>query len=66
MPEVNTISKKNKEKDIIKIIANYAKYWYLFVIGALICGVLAFFYIRYTFVTEYNVYAKILLNDKFS
>ncbi|CAH8293064.1 capsular exopolysaccharide synthesis family protein [Mariniflexile fucanivorans] len=64
MSEVNKISKKNMEKDIIKIISSYLKYWYLFVIGAAICVALAFFHLRYRVVTQYDIYAKILLNDK--
>ncbi|WP_372753021.1 GumC family protein [Mariniflexile sp.] len=64
MSKVNTVSKTNKEKDIIKILASYLKYWYLFVIGAAICLVLAFLYVRYKVVPDYNIYAKVLLNDK--
>lgn len=64
MPNVNTNPKKDMEKDMIKIIASYLKYWYLFVIGAAICFALAFLHLRYRVVPEYNIYAKILLNDK--
>jgi tyrosine-protein kinase Etk/Wzc len=52
------------EKDILKIIAGYLKYWYLFLIGGAICVALAFLYIRYKVVPEYSIAGKILLNDK--
>src|SRR5690606_31228531 len=52
------------EKDIMKILASYLRYWYLFLIGATICIVLAFLYIRYKVVPEYSISGKILLNDK--
>ncbi|MCB4798995.1 GumC family protein [Neotamlana laminarinivorans] len=52
------------EKDIAKIVSNYLKYWYLFVIGSVICLVLAFLHIRYNVVSEYYIAGKVLLNDK--
>ena len=52
------------EKDIVKILKNYLRYWYLFLIGAAICIALAFLYLRYKVTPEYYVSSKILLNDK--
>ncbi|WP_044633297.1 GumC family protein [Neotamlana sedimentorum] len=52
------------EKDIIKILASYLRYWYLFLIGAVICLAIAFFYLRYNVTPEYYIGGKILLNDK--
>ena len=52
------------EKDIFKIILGYLKYWYLFLIGAIICLALAFLHIRYNVTPEYYASGKILLNDK--
>jgi tyrosine-protein kinase Etk/Wzc len=52
------------EKDIMKILTNYLRYWYLFLIGGAVCIALAFMYIRYKVVPEYSVAGKILLNDK--
>src|SRR5690606_12777549 len=52
------------EKDIMKILSSYLRYWYLFLIGAIICIALAFLYIRYEVVPEYSISGKILLNDK--
>lgn len=48
----------------MKVLINYLRYWYLFLIGAAICVVLAFLYLRYKTVPEYEVGGKILLNDK--
>ncbi|KJD34641.1 hypothetical protein PK35_02380 [Tamlana nanhaiensis] len=52
------------EKNVIKIIAGYLKYWYLFLIGVLICVTLAFFYVRYKITPEYYIGGKVMLNDK--
>ena len=52
------------EKDIVKILTNYLRYWYLFLIGGAICIALAFLYLRYEVTPEYYVGGKILLNDK--
>ncbi len=52
------------EKDISKIILGYLKYWYLFLVGSVICLVLAFLHIRYNITPEYYISGKILLNDK--
>ncbi|SFZ94014.1 capsular exopolysaccharide family [Flaviramulus basaltis] len=52
------------EKDIIKILTNYLRYWYLFLICATICVALAFLYLRYKVTPVYYVSGKILLNDK--
>lgn len=48
----------------MKVLTNYLRYWYLFLIGAAVCIVLAFLYIRYKVVPEYGIAVKILLNDK--
>lgn len=48
----------------MKVLTNYLRYWYLFLIGAAICVVLAFLYLRYKTVPEYEIGGKILLNDK--
>ncbi|WP_111307949.1 GumC family protein [Confluentibacter sediminis] len=52
------------EKDIMKILRSYLRYWYLFLIGGAICVALAFLYIRYEVVPQYYISGKILLNDK--
>lgn len=52
------------EKDIFKIIASYLKYWYWFIIGAVLSVALTFLYIRYQVVPQYDIYSRILLNDK--
>ncbi|GAA4816922.1 GumC family protein [Litoribaculum gwangyangense] len=52
------------EKDIFKILLNYLRYWYLFLISSIICLVGAYFYVRYNVTPEYYASGKILLNDK--
>ena len=52
------------EKNIIKILANYLRYWYLFLISAIICLILASMHIRYSIIPEYYISGRILLNDK--
>ncbi len=52
------------EKDIFIILKAYLKYWYLYLIGAIICLALAFLHIRYKITPEYYVSGKILLNSK--
>lgn len=52
------------EKNIIKIIAGYLKYWYLFLIGAVVCFALAYFYARYSVKPLYYIGGKVMLNDK--
>lgn len=52
------------EKDLIKVIQKYTKYWYYFIISILICSVLAFLYLRYKVTPEYFIEGKVLLNDK--
>lgn len=48
----------------MKVLTNYLRYWYLFIIGAAFCIILAFLYLRYQVVPEYEIGGKILLNDK--
>ena len=52
------------EKDIVKILKNYLRYWYLFLVGVLICLSLAYLHVRYNVTPEYYISGKILLNDK--
>jgi tyrosine-protein kinase Etk/Wzc len=52
------------EKDIIKILLGYLRYWYWFFIMGSICIALAFLYIRYEIIPQYYISGQILLNDK--
>lgn len=56
----NLTNNANTDFDIMKYLKNYLKNWKWFVISCLLCGILAFFYIRYT-QPEYNAYAKIMI-----
>ncbi|HEA31100.1 MAG TPA: polysaccharide biosynthesis tyrosine autokinase [Leeuwenhoekiella sp.] len=64
MHDINNKSAKNKSKDIKKILTSYLNYWYLFAIGLVICIVLAFLYLRYNAVPQYQVSSIMLVNDK--
>lgn len=52
-----------KEVPISDLIQQYTRYWYLFVIGVLIAGIFAFFYLRYTTVV-YNSEASIIIKEE--
>lgn len=60
---VNT-SHTSGGKDLKKILSGYLKFWYLFLIGIIVFGALAFLYIRYKTVPEFEVQSKILVEDK--
>lgn len=55
---------KAEEKDIKRILQKYTKYWYLFLIGILICVTLAFLYLRYKAVPQYKITSTLLVKDK--
>ncbi len=55
---------KNKEKNINKIIGGYFKYWYLFIAGFILFTSLAFLYLRYKAVSQYEISGTLLINDK--
>ncbi|WP_046311489.1 GumC family protein [Pontibacter korlensis] len=56
-------SERAGEKDIRRILLNYLRYWYLFLIGAALglCG--AFLYLRYYTIPKYSVYSTVLIKD---
>ncbi|WP_298345962.1 polysaccharide biosynthesis tyrosine autokinase [uncultured Algibacter sp.] len=58
----NTLSDKQDDIDIKKIILSYLKHWKWFVLSCLIFSTLAFFYLRYE-TPQFNAYAKIMLMD---
>jgi tyrosine-protein kinase Etk/Wzc len=51
-----------EEIDIKGIILRYLRYWYLFVIGVVLCFALAFLYLRYT-TPQYPVSSTLLIKD---
>lgn len=61
--EIDFGNDQNSSFDIREIIFPYLKFWYLFVIGALIALGLAHTYLRYS-INMYSSSAKVLVNDK--
>ncbi|MDT0642500.1 polysaccharide biosynthesis tyrosine autokinase [Zunongwangia sp. F363] len=55
---------KTEGKNIRTVVSGYLKYWYLFLIGLCICIGLAFWYLRYKAVPEYQISSTILIKDK--
>ncbi len=49
--------------DAIQLLRNYLKYWYLFLIGVILCGGLAFVYL-YLATPQYRVSSTILLKNE--
>ena len=56
-------SEQANTKDIKQILLQYTRYWYLFLIGALLSLVAASMYLRYYAVPQYNVYSTMLIKD---
>ncbi|WP_026880156.1 GumC family protein [Hymenobacter norwichensis] len=56
-------SEQPETKDIKRIISQYTRYWYLFLLGAIISIAIAFLYLRYYAVPQYNVYSTLLIKD---
>jgi tyrosine-protein kinase Etk/Wzc len=50
-------------KDIKRIISQYTRHWYLFLAGILLAVGVAFLYLRYYAVPQYNVYSTLLIKD---
>ncbi|NML63656.1 polysaccharide biosynthesis tyrosine autokinase [Hymenobacter sp. RP-2-7] len=49
--------------DIKRILLRYIRYWYLFLLGATISLTVAYLYLKYYAVPQYNVYSTLLLKD---
>lgn len=61
--EENRYNPETKETSIREIIEQYTRYWYLFVLGAIIALLLAFIYLRYT-TALYQTRATIIIKDE--
>lgn len=61
--EIDFGNDPNSSFDLREIIFPYLKFWYLFVIGALIALGIAHTYLRYA-INMYSSSAKVLVNDK--
>ena len=64
MANTNSHMAKNKSMDFRKLVTAYLKYWYLFIIGSILCLTLAFIYLRYKAIAQYNVTSTLLISDK--
>ncbi|NDK57503.1 GumC family protein [Pontibacter fetidus] len=51
-----------EEIDIKAIAAKYLRYWYLFVLGVIVFGLVAFLYLRYS-TPQYSISATLLIKD---
>ncbi|MBO0357498.1 polysaccharide biosynthesis tyrosine autokinase [Hymenobacter sp. BT186] len=56
-------SEQPEAKDIKRIISQYTRFWYLFLLGIAISIAIAFLYLRYYAVPQYNVYSTLLIKD---
>jgi tyrosine-protein kinase Etk/Wzc len=56
-------SAQNETKDLKRVFFQYARYWYIFLISAVISLVVAFCYLRYYAVPQYSVYSTLLIKD---
>ena len=56
-------SEQSETKDIKRIISQYTRHWYLFLVGILLAVGIAFLYLRYYAVPQYNVYSTLLIKD---
>jgi tyrosine-protein kinase Etk/Wzc len=56
-------SEQPESKDIKMILTQYARYWYLFLFGAILSLGGAFLYLRYYAVPNYIVYSTLLIKD---
>ncbi|AKD01938.1 tyrosine-protein kinase [Pontibacter korlensis] len=62
MSEKEVFQFESEEIDIKNILQKYLRYWYLFVIGVVICLGLAFLYLRYA-TPAYNISSTLLIKD---
>ncbi|WP_017732628.1 GumC family protein [Nafulsella turpanensis] len=53
---------KEEEVDIKALLYKYLRYWYLFVLGVVLCLGLAFIYLRYS-TPQYAISSKLLIKD---
>jgi len=53
---------ETEEINIKEILQKYLRYWYLFVIGVIVAGAVAFVYLRYT-TPQYRISSTLLIKD---
>src|SRR5699024_7556957 len=62
MQENNYYPIESEDLDIKSLIFRYLRYWYLFIIGVLVSGAIAWLYLRYS-TPEYNITSTLLIKD---
>src|SRR5690606_15238834 len=62
MSEKEIFQLDSEEINIKEIVQKYLRNWYLFVIGVLLAGIVAFLYLRYT-TPQYRISSTLLIKD---
>ena len=62
MSEKEIFQFETEEINIKEVLQKYLRYWYLFVIGVIVAGVVAFVYLRYT-TPQYRISSTLLIKD---
>ena len=56
-------SEQPEGKDLKRVLLQYTRYWYLFLLGGALALIIAFLYLRYYAVPQYSVYSTLLIKD---
>ena len=56
-------SEQPEGKDLKRVLLQYTRYWYLFLLGGSLALMIAFLYLRYYAVPQYSVYSTLLIKD---
>jgi len=64
MLELNSVATNNEGNNLKKILQKYTRYWYVFLIGVLLCLGMAFLYLRYVAIPQYRITSTVLVKDK--
>src|SRR5690606_20509661 len=54
---------QNGNVNVREMMSKYLQYWYLFLAGLLICGLAAFFHLRYKVVPQYYISSTLLIKE---
>lgn len=64
MFELNSSTVNSDNANLRDFLASYIKYWYLFIIGVLLCIGAAYMYLRYKAIPQYQIVGTVLIKDK--
>ncbi|WP_114783168.1 GumC family protein [Botryobacter ruber] len=56
-------AEESEQIDLKAVLIKYLRFWYLFLIGVVLALGVAFLYLRYYAVPQYDIYSKILIRD---